>query len=520
MTDTIAPPVAAARLVDGTAAPRGGTVNPPDATDATGALDGPALGHRLAATAHALHGLGIRTGDRVLVQGDNSIDYVVTLLALMRLDTSLVPLDHRLSAADAAAAARQARARWLVTAADRTTGFPGIPDHRIVHYPHLTPVPPTASVSPSASLSPSDSLSASAPAPLAPGADPLDAWFRRPDALVLWSSGTTGRPKGIVKPGPAVLDNSLRTIRAMGYRADDVLAPLLPFSHQYGLSVILLWWLARCTLLVTPYQRLDAAVGQAAAHGATAVDAAPSTYHSLLGVVRRRPEVRAGLAGVRVWGVGGAPLPAPLAESFRTTMGRPLLDGYGLTELGNVALATPDSPHGCGRPLPGIRLRVLRPDGTVAAPGELGGIEVRSPGLMAGYLREDGSLRPVDPDAWYPTADLGSVDADGTVRVAGRNQAVHRLGFTLYPESLERRAEACGRPVKVLAVEDQRRGSALHFVVADPEGGAPLTWRRRLAEHLAEYEQPNAVHVVDHFPLTANGKPDTRALRAQLGLGS
>ncbi|BDM73610.1 AMP-binding protein [Streptomyces nigrescens] len=501
MTDTIAPPVAAARLVDGTATPRGGT--PPDAT---GALDGPALGRRLAATAQALHGLGIRAGDRVLVQGDNSIDYVVTLLALMRLDTSLVPLDHRLSAGDAAAAARQARVRWLVTAADPTTGFPGVPDHRIVHYPHLTPVPSSASTS--------------SPAPLAAGADPLDAWFRRSDALVLWSSGTTGRPKGIVKPGHAVLDNSLRTIRAMGYRADDVLAPLLPFSHQYGLSVILLWWLARCTLLVTPYQRLDAAVGQAAAHGATAVDAAPSTYHSLLGVVRRRPEVRAGLAGVRVWGVGGAPLPAPLAESFRTTMGRPLLDGYGLTELGNVALATPDSPHGCGRPLPGVRLRVVRPDGTVAAPGELGGIEVRSPGLMAGYLREDGSLGPVDQDAWYPTADLGSVDADGTVRVVGRNQAVHRLGFTLYPESLERRAEACGRPVKVLAVEDQRRGSALHFVVADPEGDAPLTWRRRLAEHLAEYEQPNVVHVVDHFPLTANGKPDARALRAQLGLGS
>ncbi|MGG7572781.1 class I adenylate-forming enzyme family protein [Streptomyces sirii] len=348
MTDTIAPPVAAARLVDGTAPALGGA----------GRLDGPALTRRVQTTAHALARLGVRTGDRILVQGDNSIDYVVTLLALMRLDTSLIPVDHRLSAADATAAARQARARWLVTAADHATGFPGIPDRRVIHYP---------------------GLAADAPPP-PPSEVDLTPWFRRPDALVLWSSGTTGRPKGIVKPGHAVLDNSLRTVQAMGYRADDVLAPLLPFSHQYGLSVILLWWLARCTLLVTPYQRLDAAVTQAAAHGATAVDAAPSTYHSLLGVVRRRPEVRAGLAGVRVWGVGGAPLPAPLAESFRTTMGRPLLDGYGLTELGNVALATPDAPHGCGRPLPGVRLRVLRPDGTAADPGELGVIEVRSPG--------------------------------------------------------------------------------------------------------------------------------------------
>ncbi|KUL36035.1 hypothetical protein ADL22_26070 [Streptomyces sp. NRRL F-4489] len=487
MTDTIAPapPVAAARLVDGAGAP----------ADPAARLAGPALDRRVRAAAQALRDLGVRAGDRVLVQGDNSTAYVVTLLALMHLDTSLVPLDHRVPPPDTAAAARQAAVRWQITA-DPAAALPGLPAGRVITYPLRTPDAPP------------------------PPADPVDlaAWFRRGDALVLWSSGTTGRPKGVVKPGAAVLDNSLRTIEAMGFRADDVMAPLLPFSHQYGLSVILLWWLTRCTLLVTPYQRLDTAVGQAAAHGATAVDAAPSTYHSLLGVLRRRPEARRALAGVRIWGVGGAPLPAPLAESFRAALGRPLLDGYGLTELGNVALATPDVPHGCGRPLPGVRLRVTRPDGTVADPGELGAIEVRSPGLMAGYLQEDGSLAPADPDAWYPTADLGSVGADGIVRVVGRNQAVHRLGFTLYPESLERRAEACGRPVKVLAVPDQRRGSALHFVVADPEGEAPLTWRRRLAPHLAEYEQPNAVHVVDRFPLTPNGKPDTRALRAQLGL--
>ncbi|MFE7316692.1 class I adenylate-forming enzyme family protein [Streptomyces sp. NPDC057555] len=488
MTDTIAPapPVAVPHLVDGTASPADGTAR----------LAGPALDHQVHTAARALRTLGVRPGDRVLVQGDNSVDYVVTLLALMHLDTSLVPLDHRLPVPDAAAAADQSRAGWQVTA-DPAAALPGLPAHRVLTYP----------------LQAADT-------PPPPGDDAVDlsAWFHRGDALVLWSSGTTGRPKGVVKPGAAVLDNSLRTIEAMGFRPDDVMAPLLPFSHQYGLSVILLWWLSRCTLLVTPYQRLDAAVGQAAAHGATVVDAAPSTYHSLLGVLRRRPEARAALGRVRIWGVGGAPLPAPLAESFHAALGRPLLDGYGLTELGNVALATPEVPHGCGRPLPGLQLRVTRPDGTVADPGELGAIEVRSPGLMAGYLLEDGALAPVDRDAWYPTADLGSVDTDGIVRVVGRHQAVHRLGFTLYPESLERRAEACGRPVKVLAVPDQRRGSALHFVVADPGGEAPLTWRRRLAPHLAEFEQPNAVHVVDDFPLTPNGKTDTRALRSQLGL--
>ncbi|WP_078628210.1 class I adenylate-forming enzyme family protein [Streptomyces sp. NRRL F-2664] len=471
----------------------------PALADAAGTLTGAALTRRVLAAAGELRGRGVGPGDRVLVKGDNSVDYVVALLALMHLDASLVPVDHRQTAADGRFAARRARARWLLTRPADAADFPG---ECVLDYPGL-----------GARSTPADGEGDG-------GEVDLAAWFARTDAVVLWSSGTTGPPKGIVKSGRALHDNTRRTIAAMGYRADDVLAPLLPFSHQYGLSVVLLWWLAGCTLAVTPYQRLDVALAQSVEHGVTAVDAAPSTYHSLLGVVRRRPELRAALRRVRVWGVGGAPLPAPLAEAFPAVLGRPLLDGYGLTELGNVALATPQAPTGCGRPLPGVEVRVVRPDGAPAAPGELGGIEVRSPGLMEGRLREDGTLDPVPQGSWYPTADLGHFDAEGHLYVVGRNQAVHRSGFTLYPESLERKAEACGRQVKALAVEDLRRGCTLHFVVADPDGGSPAQWRRRMAPHLAEYEQPNAVHVVDRFPLSANGKTDTAALRRMIGVAA
>ncbi|WP_234363490.1 class I adenylate-forming enzyme family protein [Streptomyces sp. TN58] len=474
--------------------PVAGTPAPaPRLADAAGTLTGAALTRRVLAAAAELRERGVAPGDRVLVKGDNCVDYVVALLALMHLDASLVPVDHRQSAADGRFAARRARARWLLTGEAAAADFPG---EHVLAYPGLGTghAPPDGDVD-------------------------LTAWFARADAVVLWSSGTTGPPKGIVKSGRAVHDNTRRTITAMGYRADDVLAPLLPFSHQYGLSVVLLWWLAGCTLAVTPYQRLDVALAQAAGHGVTAVDAAPSTYHSLLGVVRRRPELRAALSRVRVWGVGGAPLPAPLAEAFPQALGRPLLDGYGLTELGNVALATPDVPTGCGRPLPGVEVRIVRPDGEPAAPGELGEIEVLSPGLMEGHLLDDGTLAPV-PRGWYATADLGRLDAEGHLYVVGRNQAVHRSGFTLYPENLERKAEACGRQVKALAVEDLRRGCTLHFVVADPDGGSPAQWRGRMAPHLAEYEQPNAVHVVDRFPLSANGKTDTAALRRMVGVGA
>ncbi|MEU9893365.1 class I adenylate-forming enzyme family protein [Streptomyces phaeochromogenes] len=461
---------------------------------AAGAEESATLHRRVHAVAAELARCGVRAGDRVLAQADNTADYVVALLGLMSLDASIVPVDPRQTPADTRAAARQARARWLLT------------DHR----PVADPVDGRVLVT--AELGRADAGGAADD-----GEVDLSSWFRRRDAVVLWSSGTTGRPKGIVKSGSAVLDNTERTARAMGYHAQDVMAPLLPFSHQYGLSMVLLWWEVGCTLVVTPYQRLDVALSRAVAHGVTCVDAAPPTYHALLGLARRRPALRAGLGEVRVWGVGGAPLPAPLAKTFRAEIGAPLLDGYGLSELGNVALATPAEPVACGRPLPGVGIRVVAPDGRAAAPGEQGRIEVRSPGRMEGYLTEDGELVPAG-DGWFRTGDVGRLDEDGLLYVNGRDRAVHRLGYTIFPESLERKAEECGRQIKVVAVDDARRGHALHFVVADPDGDSALAWRRRMAPHLADFEQPNAVHVVDSFPVGLNGKVDTTALGRLIGV--
>ncbi|CAM5492021.1 long-chain acyl-CoA synthetase [Streptomyces spiroverticillatus] len=462
----------------------------------TGTEESAALRRRVHTAAAELVRRGVRAGDRVLVQADNSTDYVVALLALMQVDVSVVPVDPRQAPADVGAAARQSRARWLLT------------DRRPPSDPVGGRVLVTAELG-----------RAGAGDGAYDGEVDLSSWFRRRDAVVLWSSGTTGRPKGIVKSGSAVLDNTERTALVMGYSAQDVMVPLLPFSHQYGLSVVLLWWQAGCTLVVTPYQRLDLALSQAVAHGVTCVDAAPPTYHALLGVARRRPALRAQLGAVRVWGVGGAPLPAPLAKTFRAEIGTPLLDGYGLSELGNVALATPEVPVACGRPLPGVGVRVVAPDGRPAAPGELGRIEVRSPGRMEGYLTEEGELVPAD-DGWFRTGDVGSLDAGGLLYVSGRDRAVHRLGYTIFPESLERKAEECGRQIKIVPVADVRRGHALHFVVADPDGHSALTWRRRIAPHLADFEQPNAVHVVDSFPVSLNGKIDTTALRQLIGVAS
>lgn len=471
----------------------GGTGAGPGLVDQAGRYRGPDVHAAVARRRERLRRRGIRPGHRVLLHGENCAGYIITLLALAQLDTSVILVDHCQPAADVRAAALQARAQWLVHRADHPLPIP-----------ELTPVPYPADFAVDAA--PSDSSTGE-----------LENWWQRADAVIMWSSGTTGVPKGVVKSGQAVLANSLATQAVMRYRPDDVLVPWLPFSHQYGMSLVLLWWLTGATLVVTAYRRLARAVGDAIAAGATVIDAPPSTYHTLLSITRRRPELASGLSTVRYWGVGGAPLPTPLYDEFQDQFGQPLLDGYGLTEIGNVALATRDNPAGCGRPLPGVTVRVVGAKDAPLSPEEPGEILVRSSGLMTGYLGPEGEPTPAPTTSWYNTNDLGYFDENGNLHVLGRRQAVHRHGHTLYPESIARRAEqVCGLPVTVVPIDDVRRGSSLVFVICDPAGGSPQRWRELLNQRLPHYELPNQVQVRSELPLTPTGKVDLPRLRKEV----
>jgi long-chain acyl-CoA synthetase len=437
-------------------------------------------------TAGYLRGRGVRAGDRVLLKADNSVELVVTFLALLHLDTSVALVDSQVTAAECARAGGLTRARWLLGQQDEPV--PGVTVIPLATATRLGPEPDE-------------------------DAEPdLSAWARRGDALITWSSGSTGAPKAVVRRGQALLDNLTATAERMRYRDGDVLLPLLPFTHFYGLTLLMLWWRLGLGLAVTPAGRLDRALRLAAAAGATVVDATPSTYWSILRVVDRHPQLRGGLRQVRMWCVGGAPLSETLADDFAAAVGLPLLDGYGSSEAGNIALAEPSAPIGCGRPLPGVQVRVVDPDGTPVDAGAIGRILVRTPALMAGYLAEDGGLSGA-AEPYYPTGDLGYLDAAGYLFVIGRANAVHRFGHTLYPSAIEQRAQACGVPVKVLAFDDARRGSQLVFVLADPGGGDPREWQERLNALLPGYERPNHVLVMAEFPVTSTGKPDLAGLR-------
>ena len=433
----------------------------------------------------ALRRRGVAESDRVLLSTVNSDVSVLTILALLDLGVSIGLVDRGISQERCAALVADSGARWFVS------------DHD-----HLEAPFDRVGVGwiPLRELADADLV-------VEPAGLTLDRWAERQDGLIVWTSGSLGRPKGVVRTGASVLRNVARTQERMAYHDNDVLLPLLPFTHQYGLSILLLWWQARATLTLVPSRRIDLALDTIARRAVTVVDAVPAGYEGMLRMIATGRVNANTLGTVRMWCVGGEPLQDDLRQRFLGRMGRPLLDGYGSSEAGNIALATTTNPVHCGRPLDGITVAVLDDAGVPVPAGELGEVVVTSPDIMAGTLEPGGKVRPIHRPA-YHTQDIGFLDEGGNVRVLGRKAAVHRFGNTLYPDAIAAQLASCGAPVRVLPVENGRLGTELVFAVADPTGRPAAHWRRVFAGLVDESALPNKVVVLPEFPRHGNGKTD------------
>ncbi|MCT9138297.1 aldehyde dehydrogenase family protein [Streptomyces violarus] len=448
-----------------------------------------------------LQARGVDESHRVLLSSANSAASVLATFALMELGVSVGLVDRGVTPNQFARLVEEADADFFVSDHEESTpAFEALDAHWI----------------PLGELDEAARRTAGEPAELS-----FDRWARRSDALIVWTSGSLGRPKGIVRSGSSVLANVSRTQDRMKYTESDVLLPLLPFTHQYGLSILLLWWQAKASLALLPSRRTDLALEAVVDLGVTVVDSVPAVYEGILRLLDRGHTSTNLLESVRMWCVGGEPLQDDLLRRFTERTGKPLLDGYGSSEAGNIALAAPDNPHLCGRPLAGITVTVVDDEDRPLPAGEVGEVIVSTPDIMAGMLEPGGRVRESQRTV-HRTQDLGFLDEHGNLRVLGRKAAVHRFGNTLYPDAITAKASECGRPVRVIPVENGRFGTDLVFVVADPDERPAAHWRRVFADLVAEFEQPNKVLVVKQFPEHTNGKANLTALRymAQAALRS
>ncbi|MGW1671728.1 acyl-CoA synthetase [Streptomyces sp. NPDC002324] len=346
-------------------------------------------------------------------------------------------------------------------------------------------------------------------------------------ALVVYTSGTTGPPKGAVIPRRAVTTTLDALADAWQWTADDVLVHALPLFHVHGLILGVLGPLRRGGA-VRHLGRFDtAAVARELSAGATMLFGVPTMYHRIAETLPADPELAKALGGARLLVSGSAALPVHDHERIAAATGRRVIERYGMTEtLMNTSVRADGEARAgtVGLPLPGVELRLVEEDGTplTAYDGEsVGEIQVRGPNLFTEYLnRPDATAAAFAPDGWFRTGDMAVRDPDGYVRIVGRKATdlIKSGGYKIGAGEIENALlEHPGvREAAVTGEPDPDLGERVvaWIVPADPQSPPPAgELATHVAAHLSPHKRPRRVHYLSALPRNDMGKIMKRALK-------
>ncbi|HEX6421052.1 MAG TPA: AMP-binding protein [Acidimicrobiales bacterium] len=436
------------------------------------------LAERTAAVAARYAAAGLAPGDRLLVSAAPSVDLAVAHVAALRLGLVVVPVNTAFGAAEIGPVA--AAARPVLAVLDDPARLPDVP-----------------STGPDVALP-------GGPVPVLDAAAPGDT------GLLVFTSGTTGAPKGVPLSHANLLASSASVEVAWRWTPDDRLVLALPLFHVHGLGVGLHGTLlAGASAVILPRFEVGAVLDAAGATGATLMFGVPTMW------VRLAASSRLGeLGALRLCVSGSAPLDPATFAALAEGIGSPVIERYGMTETGMLVSNPYEGERRAGSvglALPGVEVRLEPRQGAGEPSAE---ILVRGPNVFGGYLGGVGA-DAFAGDGWFRTGDLGRADPDGYLRIVGRSkELIITGGYNVYPRDVEEvlRGHPGVADVAVVGVPDPEWGER---VVACVVAGGPLdpgdllTWG---AERLAPYKRPREVRLVDVLPRNAMGKVVRAAL--------
>ena len=448
--------------------------------------------------ANALVAQGVGRGDRVVVQTEKSPTVLLLYLACLRAGAVFLPLNPAYSDAEVS---------YLVADAEPTLAIcdPG----RVNAYREMAVL--TADQHGLGTL-----LDAAAAADehfsdveVAP-TDP---------AALLYTSGTTGRPKGALLSHGNLAANALALHQAWDFGPEDVLLHALPLFHAHGLFVAAHCVLANGTPMVF-LPRFDVGAVLAQLERSTVFMGVPTYYTRLLNDPRLdRERCRA----VRLFVSGSAPLLAATHRQFELRTGHAIVERYGMTETLMIAsnpLLAERRPGTVGHALPGVSLRVVdQATGDVIPTGAIGQIEVKGPSVFSGYWRApDRSTSEFTADGFFRTGDLGLLDDQGYLHLVGRaKDLIISGGLNVYPKEVEGVLDGLDGVLEsaVIGLADADLGERVVAVVVAQPGHWPeeSALRAQARRVLAPFKVPKEIHVVDELPRNAMGKLDKAGLR-------
>jgi len=475
--------------------------------------------------ARALMAAGVEPGDRVALWAPNSASWIATSFGVYLAGAVLVPVNTRFKGIEAAQVLRRSGARILLASTD-TLGtdlfdlldgdadLPELIERVVLEGPDH---PGTTSW---ADFMGRGDRSEQKPSPR--------PWPKvRPDDLadIIFTSGTTGAPKGaMLAHGPSVR-TYLAWADAVGLRRGDRYLCVYPFFHTAGLkSAVLACLLRGATVL--PHAVFDpgAVMRRVADEKISVLPGPPTVFQSIL----EHPDRDAfDLSTLRLSVTGAATVPVEVVRRMRDDLHiATVVTGYGLTETtGTVSMCRHDDPPEVisttvGKPLDGVSVKIVDDDGHELRPGEPGEILVKGYNVMRGYFDdEDATRTALDPEGWLRTGDVGIVGTDGNIRITDRKKDMFIVGgFNAYPAEIE--GILLTHPgvsqVAVIGVPDERLGEVGRAYVipradVDVDETSIIAWSR---DHMANYKVPRSVLLVDELPLTASGKVQRFRLRS------
>lgn len=333
-------------------------------------------------------------------------------------------------------------------------------------------------------------------------------------AVILYTSAMRGKPLGAQLTHENLLDNATIISRdVLKYYPDDVCMGVLPLFHSFGQTCMMnAAFLSQGSMVLVP--RFDAhRVYEAISRDRVSLLAMVPTMFHFLNHYKREEVLD--FSSVRVAIAGGAPLTEAIAGEFERRFGKPILEGYGLTETSPVVAFNRDvatnRPGTVGTAIPGTEVRIERPDGSVAGPGETGEIVIRGKNVMKGYLNAPEATAEALCGGWLHTGDLGNIDADGFIRITGlKKDMVIRAGMNVYPKEVEDclREHPDIAEVAVIGVPDPIRGQEVKAYLVLRPGRALSdrdlgTWWR---ERFAAYKCPKRFETVAALPKDPSGR--------------
>lgn len=444
---------------------------------------------------------GLHAGERVAGLLGNSVDFVIAYFGILRAGLVAVPLNPAYTAPEIALLIADSGARLLFVdegaAATANAATASLAACEVI----VKGSKPWVEI-----------LSTGAQRVLAEQATPTNAL-----ALLLFTAGTSGRPKGAMLTHGALRAN-VEMIRSLqsppAVQHSDIVLLVLPMFHVYGLNAVLdLAAAAGATCVVLDRFDPVGSLEVITRHGVTTVAGAPGMYQAWSQV----PDARSALASVRLFTSGGSPLPVRVFEDFVTATGKEIFEGYGMTETAPVVATTLVSgtpkPGSVGRPVPGVQVRLVLDDGVDtgfdADEGDPGEMWVRGSSVFSGYW-PDGAGGP-DSDGWFRSGDIAFFDDDGDLHIVDRRREVILVsGFNVYPREIEVAIDSMDAvaEVAVIGVPDDLTGESVTALVVVVPG-------RRLsvsevavhcAERLARFKCPSVIRIVDALPHSATGK--------------